>query len=112
MSKKEKEVRKVPVNMRALLQRINRALAKEYGCVHGLDWPHVVQNETCLPARQLRTARGWRARFDLGEYFVVDIATNTVVEKQVDPEDMGRELEALQPFEEVVTNEEEVKRKK
>jgi hypothetical protein len=70
---------KVPVSMRALVQRINRALAKS--------------------DRILKIARGARARFDLGEFFVIDLENRFVVAKFVDPVKWARELGVLQSWE-------------
>lgn len=69
----------VPVTERALVQRINRVLAK--------------QDEV------LKAARGERAVVDLGRYYVLSVSGNYVVDKDVDLEDLGRALEALKPFE-------------
>jgi len=76
---------KVPVTMRAVVQRINRRLATEY---HGL--------------RKLKATRdgGW-ARHDFGDFYVLDLGRNNVVERHVDPEGFGRKLGVLQPWEEV-----------
>lgn len=69
---------RVPVTRRALTQRINRALKKD--------------------ARMLKTPRG-EARNELGNYYVLDLNRNRVVEKHVDVEAMGRALGVLQKFE-------------
>ncbi len=73
---------KVPVSRRALVQRINRALAGEEEC--------------------LRTARGGRARQDLGDFYVVNYNRNFVVRKDVDPEDLARELKVLADHEALI----------
>jgi len=73
---------KVPVTMRALTQRINRTLRK------GNDI--------------LKATRGdGRARQELGDFYVVDGRRNVVIEKDVDPEALGRELGVLADYEEV-----------
>ena len=67
------------VSTRALLQRINRALAKRDEVV--------------------KTTRGDRLRFDLGEYYCVDYDRNLIVEDHIDLEDLGRELGVLKGWE-------------
>jgi len=73
----------VPVTARALIQRINRALAKD--------------NEI------LKTTRGERAVQDLGQYYVLDFNMNAVMRKDVDIEEFGRQLGALKDFEKLVS---------
>jgi hypothetical protein len=73
----------VSVSQRALIQRINRILAKRGGA----------------PGELLRAARGTRARQDLGDYYVVDLLHNRVINTNVDLEEFGREVEALAPYE-------------
>ena len=71
---------KVPVSVRALMARINRKL-------HATD-------------RALKKARGvGRARLDVGEFYVVSGRRNLAVSTHVDPEDLGRELGVLRPWE-------------
>jgi hypothetical protein len=72
----------VPVTTRALLQRINRVLAKQH--------------------KVLKKARGARAPQDLGEWFYLDANRNVVLATHVDVEAFGRELEVLDPFEKLV----------
>ena len=73
---------KVPVTMRALTQRINRALRKGNGI--------------------LKATRGdGRARQALGHFYVVDTSRNFIVDKDVDPEELGRKLGVLAEYEEV-----------
>ncbi len=69
------------VTMRALLQRINRALEKE--------------------GEQLKTLRGDAELAELGRYYVVDYNTNTITAQHVDPEAWGRELGVLKAYEQV-----------
>jgi len=69
----------VPVSERALVQRIGRALAKE--------------------GEQLQKARGKKASLELGDYYTVSISRNFVVQKDVDIEKLGRELQVLRPYE-------------
>jgi len=75
---------KVKVSKRALIQRINRILAKQ--------------------DTKLHTTRGDRARFDLGDYYTVDIERDYIIDKlpsESDLEDFGRELGALMRYEEM-----------
>jgi hypothetical protein len=71
----------VPVSKRALIQRINRQLVSE--------------------ERQLKAARGARAKQDLGDYYVLNTRSNSVMYqyKDVDLEKLGREVGALREFE-------------
>lgn len=71
----------VPVSQRALLQRINRRLAKEH--------------------EVLKTLRGQRYEHDLGRHYAVNYATNLVTATHVDPEAWGRELGVLAAWETV-----------
>ena len=80
-----KAKRRVPVSERALVQRINRALAKD-------EWE---------PPPILKKTRGARALVDLGEFYVIDQRRNLIVEKDVDLERYGRELGALEDWEEL-----------
>lgn len=81
VARKQKD-RTVPVTMRALLQRINRALA--------------------LDAEVLKTARGQRAEMELGQFYTIDQRRNVIVDKDVDPEALARKLGALKEYEHVV----------
>ena len=76
---------KVPVTMRALIQRINRALKQD--------------NEI------LKTARGERLRQGVGDYYVLDLSGNFILNKDVDPVAMARDMEVLQPWEVVAEDE-------
>ena len=73
---------KVPITMRALTQRINRALLK--------------QDE------RLYKSRGMQMYLDVGDFYVVDLRGNWVAGKDVDPEELGRELGVLKEYERVV----------
>ena len=75
----KKKVLKVPVSERALIQRINRKFLS-------LDGP---------PARELKKTKGARAKFDLGEFYVLNTRHNSIDEHHVDPEALARELDAL-----------------
>jgi hypothetical protein len=72
---------KAAITERALIQRINRKLWHD--------------------DEVLKTARSERARFDLGDYYVLDWRINGIVGKNVDPEEMGRELGVLKAWEKV-----------
>ena len=74
--------KKVPVTMRALIQRINRKLAIERGYV-------------------LKITRGNRWRGELGDYYAVDPKRNGIVREFIEPEDLGRELGVLRDWEQV-----------
>ena len=76
---------KAPVSERALAQRINRVLAK--------------QDEKLLKAR------GSRMVESVGIYYIVDISNNNIAIKEVDIEELGRELGALKPYEALVEDE-------
>ena len=70
---------KVPVTMRAIVQRINRKLA-----------PNM---------EKLLAARSERVRLDLGDYYVVDQRRNFLIHKDVDPETYAREIGVLAEWE-------------
>lgn len=72
---------RIPVSSRALLQRINRILANE--------------GEIVKKARS-------RAETTVGEYFRIDIQGNYVVGTHIDLEELGRKIDALHSFEELV----------
>lgn len=67
------------VGRRALIQRINRALAKR--------------------GDLLKTTRSDKWRNELGDYYTVDLQQNTVVEKHVELESLGRKLKVLADYE-------------
>ena len=77
---------RVPVSVRALLQRINRRLVKD---------------DTMVKA-----TRGDRWRHELGDFYTVNIKRNAIIEKAVDLEALGRKMKALQRYERLVTEEE------
>jgi len=72
---------KAQITTRALIQRINRALAKD-GAV-------------------LKKARGMQMFASVGEYFIVNITGNYISQQRVDPEKLGRELGIFKPYEKV-----------
>ncbi len=97
-----KKVKGVPVTMRALVQRINRGLARRDGCMHGQDpMCRRCEENGFAPATILKASRGERARLDLGEFYVLDVSGNSVLSKQIDPEELGRELGVLHAWERV-----------
>ncbi len=71
---------KVPVSERALIQRINRCLNKsdEY----------------------IKKARGVAVN-TIGQFYRVDFYSNAVIERDVDIEELGRKIGALQGYEEL-----------
>ena len=71
----------VPVSLRALIQRINRKLATKGEC--------------------LKTARGERARVEVGDFSVIDVTRNVLLFKDVSPEMLGRDLGVLEEWEAV-----------
>ena len=73
------EHEKVPVTMRALVQRINRRLASESQC--------------------LKKARGKTAMTDLGAYYVLHYGNNTIVALKVNVPALAQDLGALKPWE-------------
>jgi hypothetical protein len=75
----------VPVSMRALLQRINRKLAKDQ--------------------EVLKTLRGQRYENDLGRYYTVNVADNRIAATHVDPAMLGQELGVLAVWECVTAEE-------
>ncbi|MBL9094382.1 MAG: hypothetical protein JNL96_24385 [Planctomycetaceae bacterium] len=75
------KIKTIPITKRALLQRVNRALNKE--------------------DRQLKKAVGARLQQNVGEYYVVDLRLNAVMMLDVDPVELARKLEVLQPWERV-----------
>jgi hypothetical protein len=80
MPKKQKN--KVPVSERALVARINRKL-REHGEMGEL-------------LRKNASQRWWS---DLGDYYVVDIRGNYIVNRHVDLESFAKECGCLKPWE-------------
>jgi hypothetical protein len=70
---------KVPVTVRALVQRINRTLGKK--------------------GEKLLTARGEGAREEVGDYYVINVDRNILMLHHVNLEALGRELDVLKPWE-------------
>jgi ribosomal 30S subunit maturation factor RimM len=77
--------RRVYVGKRALIQRINRAL--QYQGQKGL---------------KLKVRRGDKWQSTIGEYYVVDIERNIIVNTNADLEELGRELKVLADYEHLV----------
>ena len=78
----------IRISETALITRIRRALAKE--------------GQTL---RKTRSAREWP---NLGDYYIIDLSGNFVVDRRIsDLEELGRELEVLKPYESVVNDEED-----
>jgi hypothetical protein len=75
----------VPVTTRALVQRINRKLARD--------------------EKQLRAYRGGRWETTLGRYYVVDVNRNAIVDTDVNLETLARELDALRAWEALMEEE-------
>jgi phosphopantetheinyl transferase len=73
------QAERVPVSLRALIQRINRKLRPQHQALH--------------------THRGRQGRGYLGDYYVIDFNTNYIVAGHVNVEALGRELEVLQEWE-------------
>ena len=71
-----------PVTLRALLQRLNRKLAKE--------------------GEVLKTLRGQRYANDLGRYYIVNLDRKAIDTTDVDPVALGRALGVLAAWEMVV----------
>ena len=80
-----KQQGKVPVTMRAIVQRINRKLAAD-------------------GYRRLKQSRGRPWKYldrDVGKWFLVDGRRNSVERTHVDPEELAKELGVLKPWERV-----------
>jgi len=69
------------VTMTALISRINRKLKPDH--------------ET------LKVTRGERLRQNVGDFYVLDVNRNCIVQQHSDPERLGRELGVLKDYEEV-----------
>ena len=72
---------KAPVTERALVQRLNRRLAKD--------------------SQKLCASRSPAAESDLGKFYVVDTAGGSIAACLFDLDGLGRDLGALQPWEEL-----------
>jgi hypothetical protein len=74
---------KLPVERRALIGRINRKL-RDFG----------------QAGRVLKPTRGNRAKV-LGDYYILDLNTKSIIEDHLNLEAVARQLGVLQPFEEI-----------
>lgn len=81
MAQRQTKLRKVPITMRALIQRINRKLADDDDV--------------------LKVARGEKMRQDAGDFYIVNTRLNGLTGKDVDPEKLARELGLLKDWEAV-----------
>lgn len=72
---------KVSISMRALLQRINRTLAKD--------------------GQVLKKSRSEKMICSVGEYFIVDLKSSCIICQNENPIDLGKKIGALKPYEEV-----------
>jgi hypothetical protein len=70
---------KVPLSNRAIIQRINRRLAKDH--------------------EKLCKSRGWQAQQNLGDYYLLDRYRKTVINSNVNVETFARELGVIQEHE-------------
>jgi len=72
-----------PVSERAVIARINRALAPQ--------------------DMHLKTSRGWRMKLDVGHYYVVNTRINGIVQpyKHMDLQSIARDVGVLEDWEEV-----------
>lgn len=75
---------KLPVSQQALIKRINRKLKQD--------------------GQQLKKARGERWKSTTGDYFIVDINRNYIVETHIDLEKYGRKIGALEAYEGLNSN--------
>ena len=73
---------KMQVTERAVIQRINRKLANDQ--------------------KRLRATRGEHWRSNYGNYCIVNFVNGTIPADHVDPEKLARQLDVLQPYEEMV----------
>jgi hypothetical protein len=78
---------KVPITMKAIVQRINRKLKAD--------------------DEALKKTRGTRAYLDLGDWYVLNVNRNWISAHHVDPEELGRELGVPQEWEVLVADGEE-----
>lgn len=70
------------VTLNALIKRINRKLAHR--------------------DQQMKITRGERWRRDLGDYYVIDVRLNAIMDTHCQPEALAREIEVLGSRERVV----------
>lgn len=72
----------VPISRRALLQRINRALAGD--------------------SQVLKVTHGEFDRAEFGDYYIVDLGRHAVTKKKIDPIKLGRELGVIREHEHLI----------
>ena len=72
-------MKKAKITKHALIQRINRKLAKD--------------------GKILKARRSEKVISDLGDYFIVDLYHNSIKGHHIEIEELGRELEVLKPYE-------------
>lgn len=85
MPKLNSKIVKVPVSERALFARISRKLATE--------------DEILKKTRPSRHGGLTHAQLDLGDYYTIATRLNVVCRKDVDLEDLGREIGVLADWE-------------
>jgi hypothetical protein len=85
-----KRIQKIPISMRALIARINRKLRPD--------------------DEVLRAARGARAKQEFGGFYIINRNRELIVAHHVDPEDMGRKLNAMREWEQLVQGQSERRR--
>jgi len=73
---------KVSVTLRAVIQRINRKLSKDY--------------------KKLEKSRSINMKNNCGEYYILDTYRNTVIETQTNIEYLARNLGVLGAHEEII----------
>jgi hypothetical protein len=79
------ETKKAPVSVRALIQRLNRKL----------------KSDDTIVKKTRPDSRAWS---DLGDYYVLDLNRNLIVDRRLDVDDlekMGREKKVLADWERV-----------
>lgn len=74
-------MKKAKISKHALIQRINRRLAKD--------------------GEVLKAGLGEKVISDLGNYFIVDTSHNAIVSHDVEIEELGRKIKVLKPYETV-----------
>jgi hypothetical protein len=84
-----RETAKLPVSVRALMQRINRKLAEK--------------NEVLKKTRPDRGEGVSQLRLDCGDYYIIDVDRNCLIQRDVDIEAIGRQLEVLMPWEQLAS---------
>jgi hypothetical protein len=82
MVTRKRKAQTVPVTVRALLQRVNRALQED--------------------DKVLKSSRGARAEAELGRFYMIDQRRNVIVDKAVDLDALARKLGALKEYEHLV----------